>query len=66
MKISTQTSNMQLCPKVPLHMKYDYEDMLLGKTSKKINGKENDIVQKVGEVSEKNQILNVLLKETFY
>ena len=33
---------------------------------KKINSKKNDIVQKGGEVSEKNQILNVLLKVTFY
>ena len=33
---------------------------------KKINGKENDIVKRGGEVSEKNQILNVLLKVTFY
>ena len=31
----------------------------LGKTSKKINRKKNDIVQKGGEVSEKNQILKV-------
>ena len=35
--------------------------MAYGKTSKKINGKENDIVQK-GGVSEKYQIMNVLLK----
>ena len=32
----------------------------------KKNGKENDIVQKGGGVSEKYQILNVLLKVTFY
>ena len=43
-----------------------FEDFSLGKTSNKKNGKENDIVQKGGEVSEKYQILNVLLKVTFY
>ena len=39
--------------------------LLLLKEDFKENCKENDIVQK-GGVSEKNQILNVLLKVTFY
>ena len=40
-------------------LKTQTKKMHLGKTSKKKISKKNDIVQKGGEVSEKNQILNV-------
>ena len=39
-----------------------FEPFPKGRLQKKINGKENDIVQKGGGVSEKYQIMNVLLK----